>query len=198
MIRIKKHILHLFFVAIAVLLSWTAGVVFSIFWGSQKNPNARADAAIVLGAAVWGNNPSPVFAERINHALDLYNQGQVRVLIFTGGIGANSKHAEGDVARAYAIGKGVPPKAILVESKSKTTWENLSGAKKLMVGSNLKSAVIVSDPYHLRRAGMMARKLGMKYVCSPTETSRISGIRAKTKQMLRETYFVTRFLFMGR
>lgn len=49
------------------------------------HPSAKADAAVVLGAAAWGNKPSPVFRERIAHGIDLYRNGTVGKLIFTGG-----------------------------------------------------------------------------------------------------------------
>ena len=194
----KKRILRWALGAVAVPLLWMGGVAISIVAGATANPGARADAAVVLGAAVWDGEPSPVFAERIHHALGLFERGQVRVLIFTGGIGEDDQLSEGAVARQYALARGVPAEAILVESESKTTRGNLAGAQSLMKQAGLSSAVIVSDPYHLRRAGMIADRLGMKHECSPTQTSRYSGFGAKTGLLLRESWFVTKLLVTGK
>ena len=50
------------------------GMLAYQIWSFQEvREEATADAAIVLGAAVWGGDPSPVFAERIRHAIELYD-----------------------------------------------------------------------------------------------------------------------------
>ena len=118
-------------------------------------------------------------------------------LIFTGGLGEGDSLSEGEAARRYAIDKGIPDDAILVESQSTSTAENLAGALRLMDSVGLRSAVIVSDPYHLRRAGMIARRLDLPHVCSPTETTRYTGFFSKTRQLSRETYYITKLLVTG-
>lgn len=100
-----------------------------------------------------------------------------------------------DGARRYSLEKGIPRSALLVESQSKDTAQNLAGAQRLMSSAGLRTAVIVSDPYHLRRAGMLARRLHLPHVCSPTQTSRYSGFFARAKQLASETYHVTKLIF---
>ena len=197
MTRKKKRILILS-LAVGLPFLWCAGVAIGVVSASAPNPSAEGDAAIVLGAAVWDDEPSPVFAARIDHAITLYNRGQVTRLIFTGGLGEGDALSEGEAARLYAIDKGVPDDAILVESQSKTTMENLAGAHQIMDSEGLRSAVIVSDPYHLKRAGMIARRLDLSHVCSPTETSRYTGFFAKTRQLSRETVYITKLLVTGK
>ena len=77
----------------AGLLAWR---VYSFGNTSSDGP---ADAAVVLGAAVWTKEPSPVFKERINHAVNLYRKGRVRKLIFTGGQGNPGEPTEASAAR---------------------------------------------------------------------------------------------------
>ena len=84
-----------------------------------------ADAAIVLGASAYHKNPSPVFRERIRHAVNLYQSGRVSRLIFTGGRAPGSEFSEAAVARRFAIRAGVPPEDILIEELSMTTLGNL-------------------------------------------------------------------------
>jgi vancomycin permeability regulator SanA len=92
-----------------LLLVWLATLAVEIYTYSFVSDSSPADAAVVLGAAVWGRQPSPVFEERIKHAIDLYETGQVKVIIFTGGRGDGEQLAESIVASGYAVGHGVAP-----------------------------------------------------------------------------------------
>lgn len=183
--------------SLGAMLLWSALLAGCIVAGGRPQPEARADAALVLGAAVWNGRPSPVFAERIHHAIALYQRGQVRSLVFTGGVGSGDTVAEGAVAARYAIARGVPAEAIVVEAASRTTWDNLAFAQPLLAANGLRSVVIVSDPHHLRRAGMIARRLGLDHVVSPTPTTRYVGWAPRARQIAREVYFTTRLLLVG-
>ena len=81
--------------------------MFQIAFYASVRDDGPADAAIVLGAAVWEDAPSPVFAARLDHAITLYHQGRVHALIFTGGVGEGDILAESEVARTYALAQGV-------------------------------------------------------------------------------------------
>src|SRR5215218_2502545 len=102
--KIAKTVSIIFSVAVLVagLLAWR---IYS--FGSASSA-ASADAAVVLGAAVWTTEVSPVFRERINHAINLYRKGQVRKLIFTGGQGNPGEPTESSAARQYALESGIP------------------------------------------------------------------------------------------
>ncbi len=164
-------------------------VMSSIYVYSFHTSNEKADAAIVLGAAVWGGEPSPVFRERINHAIKLYRDKQVDRLVFTGGIGDGDVKSEALVAKEYAIKHGVSSDAIIVEEQSRFTFENLRFASQKMVENQIDSVLLVSDPLHMKRSMMMAEDIGMKVSPSPTETSRYKSYRSKTKMLLSETYY---------
>ncbi len=165
-----------------------------IYRFSFESDPSPADAAIVLGAAVWNEQPSPVFAERIKHAIHLYQEGQVRAIIFTGGVGANDPLAEALVARSYALAHGVPAEAIFYETLSKDTQENLQGAKAIIEQQQLGRVLIVSDPLHLRRAIVIARDLGLDAYSSPTPISRYTGLQSRLVFLLRESYFYGLYL----
>lgn len=164
----------------------------------QSNPDATGDVAIVLGAAVWDDEPSPVFKARIDHAIKLVQQGQVQRMIVTGGLAEGDTLSEGEAGKVYAVGQGVSADAIFVESQSRSTRENLANAQKIMRENGLQTAVIVSDPNHLLRAGMHADRLGLQHVLSPTSTTRFVGFWVKTQQVAEEVYYVTRLLLIGR
>ena len=86
-------------VTLAIILTILITAVRIYRYGN--NPvEINADAAVVLGAAVWSNSLSPVFRERINHAIELYRRGKVRKLIFTGGQGNPNEPTEAAAARS--------------------------------------------------------------------------------------------------
>ena len=81
---------------------------------------------------------------------------------------------------------------------ARTTEENLTEAKSLMDGNGWTSALIVSDPWHLKRAVSAARRLDINAHPSGTTTTRYESPRARAGFLLRELYFYHRHLFFGR
>lgn len=170
------------------VLSLMAITALNIYFYDRKNNVKKADAAIVLGAEVWKDKPSPVFRERINHAINLYKRGKVDSIIFTGGIGEDKEIAEATVGKDYAMANGVEKSDILTETKSRSTLQNLKNAKKVASSSQqLSKFLIVSDPLHLKRAVSMARDLGMNAHPSATPTTRYQSFKSKLKFLARET-----------
>lgn len=190
----KRRVVLVLAVALA---GWLIALGASIWSFGNEDHAKPSDCAIVLGAAIYGDQPSPVFEERIKHAITLYRAGTVSKLIFTGGIGKGASHAESSVAAAYAIRNGVPASAVLTETKSHTTRENLIEAKTLMSAASLRSAVLISDPLHLKRSALMARDLGIAAVTSPTPTSRYRSLKSKPGFLAREVYFYHHYRFTG-
>lgn len=176
---------------------WLGVVTVQIIRTGQSQSTASADAAIVLGAAVHGGQPSPVFRERIRHGIDLYRAGRVRKLVFTGGYGDGIDVAEATVARAYAIRQGVPASAILLETRSRTTQQNLVEAATLFRDNRLRTALVVSDPLHLKRALAMARDQGIDATGAPAPTTMYRGWSSRAGFLLRELYFYNHYLVTG-
>lgn len=176
-----------------LVLLWLVGVAAYIIWTGQRDDAGPADAIIVLGAAAYDAKPSPVFEERIRHGIDLYNRGLAPKLIFTGGYGGTgARFSESQVARRYALRQGVPENAILIESISRNTHENLHQALTLMQDHNLHSAIIVSDPLHMARALRLSGELGIRAVGSPTPTTRFRSFATRWRFLLAEVYFFHR------
>jgi len=129
---------------------------------SQEDRARRADVIIVLGSAVYpGERPSPSLNARVQHAIALYRAGYATHLILCGGLGTYPP-SEAEVMRRLAASAGVPPDALVLEDRSHSTEENLANAKALMDARGWRSAVIVSDPFHLYRAELIARELGIE------------------------------------
>ncbi|HJV05902.1 MAG TPA: YdcF family protein [Chromobacteriaceae bacterium] len=177
-----------FLIAVLLVLLGFLYAAWSIIDYGKSLPDERADAALVLGAAAWGNRPSPVFRERIKHAVTLYKSGKVHWIVFTGGTPQPGYPAEADVGREYALKAGVPMTAMLAENQSRTTWANLDNAKTLTRPFGIRTFLLVSDPLHMRRAVLMAHDLGLNAAPSPTLSSRFSTTGSWAKFLLRETW----------
>lgn len=180
---------------IAIILAILIVVIstaVSIWKYGEKNETQTADVAIVLGAALSYNTVSPVYRERINHAITLYNKGYVKYVVLTGGTGEGNIYSDAFIAMEYARSKGLPEGAILLEEKSTVTEENIIYSKEIMDENNLKTAIIVSDPIHMKRAMHMAEDYGLTAHPSPTPTTMYKSNRTKYPFLIRET-----FLYVG-
>jgi uncharacterized SAM-binding protein YcdF (DUF218 family) len=188
------------FYVIVMMLVLIAGYLVTAFkivqFGAQESLSS-GDAAIVLGAAAWGNKPSPVYRERINQAVLLYKLGRVHWIIFTGGTRQAGYPSEAEVGLQFAQMSGVPPAAMLVDENSHTTWQNLEHAKALMHSVGLHSGLLVSDPLHMKRSMAMAAELGIQVESAPTLSSRFQSLPNWSKFLWRETWLYIGYLIFG-
>lgn len=152
----------------------------------EKTPS---DVAIVLGAGTTDGQVSPVYRERINHGIWLYENQYVDYLILTGGIGEGNTYSDAYTAKQYAIGCGVPESVIYIEEVSTITEENLQQAKIIMQNQGWQRAILVSDPMHMKRAMLMASDFGIAAVSSPTPTTMYRTWKTKLPFLARELFF---------
>ncbi len=194
---LRYHFLHGLVLSLLLVAFAFACCVWSVYrTGNQTLPTyVHADAAVVLGAAAWDKRPSPVFQERINHGIALYQSGRVEKLVFTGGTPKKGFMTEAEVARRYAIKQGVPARDILFENKSRNTYENLYNVRPLLRTNGIGTIIIVSDPYHTARAAAIAKDLDLNAYTSGTPTTRYSESRKKTKFLLQESYALFLYYF---
>lgn len=173
------------FLSVVIALS----IAVNIWNYGKVDEKAPSDVAIVLGASVWEDGVSPVYRERINHAITLYKDGFVDYIILTGGFGEGSYKSDSQVAKEYALSQGVPEERILIEEKSTITEENLEFSKEVMEENDLETAIIVSDPLHMKRSMLIAEDYGMNALSSPTTTSMYKSLKTKIPFLLREEFF---------
>jgi uncharacterized SAM-binding protein YcdF (DUF218 family) len=162
---------------LAVLLVKVAGVAGEIQRQSAIDEAQPADAIIVLGAAEDRGKPSPVLEARLNHALFLYLKGLAPRIITTGGAGGDPVFTEGSVGRSYLSERGVPPEAIVVEGEGESTAQSVAAVVEIMRRMNLKSAIVVSDGYHIFRVKKMLESSGLQVYGSPRPALPSSGSR---------------------
>ncbi len=175
-----------------------AGLVYLVKVQSGVDETQPADAAIVLGAAVWAGSPSPVLTARLAHALDLFLKKQVNYIIVTGGTGTGDNLSEADAGARFLIENGVPAANILLEREGRSTLQSLQGAAQLAAPLRLKRVLLVSDPFHMLRSLKMAHDLGFDAFASPTQTSPISTRPIEEwVYMVREAIAYTSYVFGG-
>ncbi|MGM0804360.1 MAG: YdcF family protein [Bacillota bacterium] len=192
---IKKFRLRLVFAIIVIFFIFIGYSAFNIWSFGNKIQLVKTDVAVVLGAAAWGDEPSPVLRERINHSIWLYENDYVDKIIFTGGKDKDDKYAESEVARDYAIKNNVDSDDILIETKSKITEENLKYAYEIAKNKNFNTFTIVSDPLHMKRAILMAKNTGMEAYTSPTQSSLYTTLNSKVPFFFRELFFYIGYIF---
>lgn len=171
------------------VLLWTVGVlvIAGVAWVAWVDGQIRAyaghdearpaDAIAVFGAAEYDGRPSPVLRARLDHALELYQQG-IAPLIVTlgGGYEADAPHSEGGVGENYLRAHGVPEAAIIAETQSDNTEESAERLAAIARENNLKSIVVVSDGTHLFRIHSICEHDGLQVYTSPRPEGRsISG-----------------------
>lgn len=168
--RFVRVVLGLALLATAL---WALTVAAIHLYG-RRDEARRADAIVVLGAAQYDGRPSPVLRSRLDHAIALYRDGQARTIIMTGGVGPGDTVSEAVVGRRYAVRQGVPAEAILTERRGLSTLESMEAVAALMRAREMKSAVLVSDPFHMLRLKLLSVRVGIHGYTSPTRTSPIS------------------------
>jgi len=185
LIKKIRNFLIIVFVAGFAMLSVQA---FQILSYSRVNYEGSADAVFVLGAAAYGKNPSPVFRERINHAMNIYLARHCRYIILTGGKKFAEDLGEAVVARDYLVKNGIPVSDILLETSSNNTYENFLFSLPVISSRNINSIIIVSDPYHMKRASMIADDFKIVNYSSPTPTTMFNSFKRKMPFLLSEIY----------
>src|SRR6188474_1777897 len=111
-------------IVLLTFAAWAASAV-AVLLASTRDDAAPASAIVVLGAAQYVGRPSPVLRARLDHAIDLWRRGLAPRMIFTGGFGDHDTTSEAAVGQRYAIGRGVPPRAILIENRGRSTAASL-------------------------------------------------------------------------
>lgn len=168
---------------------------YHVYRQGETDEATKADVIVVLGAAQWGGQPSPVFKARLDHAIYLYEKGYAPVLILTGGVGEGESLSEAEVARNYVLRHSVPESVILMEQEGRTSLQSIMAARHIMDQQGMSSAILVSDPFHMMRILKMAKGTGIEAYGSPTKTSPISrNKQVEFRHVLGESVLYAEYL----
>lgn len=162
-------------IKITVLVAGAVYLFFAVQVGLRvyRDTRSKADAILVLGAKSYkGDRPNPCLVARVSHGVNLYKQGLAPQLVFSGGNDAEDGANEAETMKKIALELGASPSAILLEKTSKSTYENFVNAKKLLdAQKKFSSIIIVTEPFHMPRAAMVARMVKLPAFVSPAVDS---------------------------
>ncbi len=153
---------------------------------AENDEKKQADVILVLGAKAYRNNSyNPCLVARVQHAVNLYKDKYAPKLLFSGGTDFEDGTNEAQTMEQIASSLGVPPKDILLETSSTSTYENLLYSKKILQNKNFKSIILVTEPFHSPRARLVAKHLKLNVFTPPA---------IKSKCWLEKKYFSKYFL----
>lgn len=167
--------------AAIVLVVGYVGVTFVQVWQASRQDGARnADAIVVLGAAQYDGTPSPALRARLEHALELYEQGLAPTIVVTGGRQQGDRFTEATSGYNYLRARGVPDEAIRKEVQGASTYESMAAVARFLKAEGISEVVLVSSPAHAKRLAGIADDVGLDAGISPTDAR--PGIREYTRE----------------
>lgn len=176
---------------VALILAPFVGSAVAV-WRAAHTDEAstvdHADAILVLGAAQYAGDPSPVFRGRLDHSALLYQRGFADRIFVLGAGQEGDVTTEAEAGTDYLIEQGVPGEDVTPSPRGRTTQESIEAAAKLMRRSDLDSAFLVSDPWHNLRIRRMARDEGIEGYVSATWHSAAQSQSKRLEGYARETF----------
>lgn len=172
----------------------TEGFVIHAAFGT---PEKQAEYMVVLGAKVnpWG--PSVSLQDRIDKAYEYLTQHPEVIAVVSGGKGDDEVISEAQCMYQELTGMGIESDRIWMEDRATSTDENMRFSLDLIetkTGIRPTRLAILSSEYHLLRASLMAKKLGIDFVGVPARTTRLSQL---INHGMREVAGVWHFILLG-
>jgi uncharacterized SAM-binding protein YcdF (DUF218 family) len=199
--RIARHpflsAIALVLLASIVVLSASALVVWRAAHHDDASDVEHVDAIAVLGAAQYDGVPSPVFRGRLDHAVLLFEQGRAGIVFVLGSKQPGDRSTEAESGRDYLIEQGVPASSVVAIPVGHTTYESLRALAREMRAGGLRSAFLVSDPWHNARIERMASDLGFDGYASATWTSAATSQETRVPGYVRETFAYLYYRLVG-
>lgn len=197
----KYYFFRSIWLTILIIIAGILSVFFSIYYYSDDSGLLNSgiktlDAGVIMGAAVWGGNrPSPVLRERINKGYELYENGNIKYLVLTGG-GSPGEMTEAEVARNELLKKGIDKKYITVENRSNSTLEQITYINNnLYRKNNWKEIVLITDNFHLLRSKQMCRFFNIKALGAASDTP--LSAESTFSYSMKESFAVILFWLFG-
>lgn len=173
-------------VILALGLAYFVIIEVPIVSAASGDTEESADYLIVLGAAVHGNTPSLAMRERCNAAITYLQANPDCVVIVSGGQGNDEIIPEAEAMKALLIEDGIADSRIIVEDKSTSTYENLLNSSEYIEDGSV--IAVCTSEYHLYRAKLIGRGLGLELIGVPAKTGYLS---VRTNYFIREAFGVT-------
>jgi uncharacterized SAM-binding protein YcdF (DUF218 family) len=185
---------------VALILAYPLWVGIQVWQQSRTDEVHAADAIVVLGAAQYNGEPSPVFQARLDHAAYLYLEDLSPTIIVTGGKQPGDTFTEAEAGENYLAAQGISRDDILGETEGSTTYESLEAVTEIAAENDIDSLLLVSDPMHSERVKRMAHDLGFheSWVSWAGYTALDRSRLTKAKELVREVASIMVYEFMDR
>ena len=169
-------LLIVFIVLLGINFFVTATTSKKILTEEQARELENVDCILILGAGIWGQNPSPMLEDRLLQGISLYQEGVSHKIIMSGDHGRDN-YDEVNVMKRFAIEKNVKSEDIFMDHAGFSTYDSMHRAKDVF---EAKKIVIVTQKYHMYRAIYVAEQLGLEAYGVNSDPQTYSG------QMLRD------------
>jgi uncharacterized SAM-binding protein YcdF (DUF218 family) len=191
---IRRVIAAILLVIIAVPLYAVA-----MTWHAANNPLTRnGDVIVVLGAAQLDGRPGEVLQARLDEAKRIYDLGLAPRIITVGAGAPGDRTTEAASGKYWLATHGIQSKSIAALEVGRDTWVSTENYVKFMKLKKMKDVIIVTDPFHCRRAMTMANDLGVVATCSPVQTGPNSLDNSGKRYLIRETGAYLSYVSLGR
>ena len=168
-------------------------------WRAAKSPIVRhADVIVVLGTAQLNGKPGPALAARLVEAKRIYDLGYAPTIITVGAGAPGDRTTEAAAGKYWLRNNGVPAKKITAVAQGRDTLSSTKAYAELMKKRYVSDVIIVTDPFHCKRAMTMANDQGVVSTCSPVLTGPNAMDSSGYKYLLREAAAYLVYLTVGR
>ncbi|MDO8392229.1 MAG: YdcF family protein [Actinomycetota bacterium] len=165
-----------------VLALYYLVTLWQVYRTGESDQARPVDAIVVMGAAQYDGRPSPQLAARLDHVVELWNDGHAPLVVTTGGNRPGDRFTEAEASAIYLVDRGVPADAI-EQVGGTTSYDELEAVRDLLFARGLHSVLLVSDPYHSLRIRLVSQELGLTAYVSPTRTSPVQGGTAFVREL---------------
>ena len=170
---------------LSLLILFGLGTAGFVYFNAKQDERNKSDVIVVLGAAQFNGEPSPVFANRLDHALELILLDVAPVIVTVGGKQPGDRFTEASAGRNYLIDSGLTAKQVIAIPTGSDTLESLTAISILMKKKEWNSVTLVSDPAHMARTQAIATHFGFAAFTSPTSGG--PGTDLTLDYLVRET-----------
>jgi len=168
-------------------------------WRAANNPIVReADVIVVLGAAQLNGKPGEALEARLVEAKRIYELGYAPLIITVGAGAPGDRTTEAASGKYWLRMNGVPAKNIIAIEEGRDTLVSTKAFASIMKKRYVSDVIIVTDPYHCKRAMSMADDQGVVSTCSPVQTGPNTLAKSGYKYLLREASAYLAYITVGK
>ncbi len=159
-------------IGLGLFVLYFASTFFEVWWTSTQRYDGAAPAAIVLGAAQYNGEPSGALRGRLDRAAELYADGDVELIVVTGGGQDEDVTTEAKTGYDYLReSAGIPDEDLRLEVQGRSTYESMAATARFLEDEGIVDVIVVTDPYHARRSTLIANEVGLEAEAVPTDAS---------------------------